>query len=85
MIDAVNEDEVGGSKSDGNEKNPSNLSTSKKSTGAGYLTSNGTKKDGNNPKRGGGNIKKGIKVAKSSNYLIPSTKKTFNLLQHAFI
>ena len=58
--------------------NLSNLSTSKKSTRADYLTSKDTQKSV-------GNTKKGIKASKSSNYLTLNTKKDFNLLAHTFI
>ena len=78
----ADKDEV--SKSSSNETNLLNLSASKKSTRAGYLTSKDVKKGGNNPKKSGGNTKKGIKAAKRSNYLIPGAKKPFNLLRHAF-
>ena len=70
------EDEFG--ESGGNETNLSNLSTSTRSTGAGYLTSGGVK-------RGNGNTKKGVKVARGFDYLIPAAKKAFNHLRHAFI
>ena len=82
LIDVVDKNEVG--KNGGNKTNLSNLSTSKKSTGAGYLTSKGAKKGGNNPKRANGNTKKGIKAARGFNYLTPDTKKTFNYLRHVF-
>ena len=75
LIDAADENKV--DKSDGNETNLSNSSVLKKSTGAGYLTSKGAK-------RGNSNTKKSVKPARDSNYLIPDTKKAFNLLQHAF-
>ena len=80
----TDEKEVGESESGGNKMNLSNLSSSKKSIRAGYLTSKGIKKGGNNPKRGGGNTKKGVKVTRGSDYLIPDIKKVFNHLQHAF-
>ena len=76
-MNAADEDEVGNGESGGNEMNLLNLSTSKRSTRAGYLTSGGAK-------RGGGNTKKGVKATKGYNYLIPSAKKTFNHLQHMF-
>ena len=44
----------------------------------GYLTSGDAKRDG-------GNTKKGVKAAKSSDYLTSDAKKTVNHLQHAFI
>ena len=50
LIDAADEDEVGGGESGGNETNLSKLSTSKKSTKAGYLTFKGTKKGSDNLK-----------------------------------
>ena len=85
LIDVVDEDKVGGGKSGGNETNLSNPSALKKSTRAGYVTSKGAKIDGENPKRGSGNTKKGVKADRDSNYLIPDIKKTFNYLRHAFI
>ena len=78
LIDMADKNEVGRGKSDGNETNLSNLSVSKRFTGASYLTSGGTKK-------GGGNTKKGVKATKSSNYLILDANKAYNHLQHAFI
>ena len=74
-IDVADEDEVG--KSGGNGTNLLNLSMSTKYTGAGYLTSKGTK-------RGGGNTKKGVKAARGFDYLTPAAKKAFNHLRHAF-
>ena len=44
----------------------------------GYLISEGAKKSG-------GNTKKGVKNARSPNYLNLAAKKTFNYLWHAFI
>ena len=73
LIDAADEDEVGGSKSDVNKTNLSNPSALKKFTRAGYLTFKDTK-------RGGGNTKKGVEVAKGSDYLISAIKKVFNHL-----
>ena len=49
-------------KSDCNKTNLSNPSTSKRSTGIGYLNFGGAKKDG-------GNTKKGVKATKGFNYL----------------
>ena len=49
-----------------------------KSTGAGYLMSE-------NAKKGGDNTKKGVITVKSSKYLTLNAKKTFNILQFAFI
>ena len=76
-INAADKNEVGDGKSGGNETNLSNSSMSKKSFGAGYLTSGGAKK-------GGGNTKKGVKAAKGPNYLNSAAKKAFNHLRHAF-
>ena len=76
LIDVPDKDEV--CESGGNGTNLSNSSTSKKSIGAGYLTSGGAKK-------GGGNTKKGFKAAKGSDYLFSAAKKAFNHLWHAFI
>ena len=84
-IDMAEKNEVGGGESDGNETNLSNPSASKKSTKAEYLTSGGAKKGGNNPKMGGGNTKKGVEAARSSDYLTLDAKKAFNHLRHAFI
>ena len=75
-IDTADKNEVG--ESGGNKTNLSNLSISKKSTKAGYLIFNDRKK-------GSGNIKKDVKAAKDSNYLILDAKKAFNLLRYAFI
>ena len=77
MIDTADNNETGRGKGSDNKINLSNLSMSKKSIGASYLTFENTK-------RGGSNIKKSIKAARNSNYLNPDTKKTFNFLQHAF-
>ena len=73
----ADEDKVGDGQSNGNETNLSNLSMSKRSTGAGYLTSRGAK-------RGNGNTKKGVKAARGFDYLTSAAKKAFNYLQHAF-
>ena len=75
-IDVAEKDEVG--ESDGNRTNLLNPSASTRSTGAGYLTSEGAKKSGDN-------TKKGVKAARGSDYLTPATKKAFNHLRHAFI
>ena len=77
LINTANKGEVNGGESGDNEINPSNLSTLKKSTKAGYLTF----RDVN---RGGSNTKMGVKALKSSDYLILDTKKGFNYLWHAF-
>ena len=76
-INMANEDEVSDDESGGNETNLSNLSASKKSTGASYLTSKGAQKSG-------GNTKKGVKAARIFDYLIPTAKKAFNHLRYAF-
>ena len=76
-IDMADEDEVDRGKSGGNETNLSNLSASKRSTRAGYLTFGGTKK-------GGGNIKKDVKAARGWDYLTLAAKKAFNYLRYAF-
>ena len=81
----VKKDEVGGNESYNNETNLLNLSVSKKSIEAGYLTFGNAKKGDNNLKRGGSNIKKGVKAAKDSVYLTLDNKKAFNYLRHAFI
>ena len=73
----MDRDEVGNGKSGGNETNPSNLFTSKRSIGAGYLTFEGAKK-------GGGNTKKSVKAARGPDYLNPAAKKAFNHLRHTF-
>ena len=78
LIDRVNENEICRIENGGNKTNLSNLSTSKKFIGAGYLTSKGTKKSGSN-------TKKGVETIRDSNYLTLGTKKAFNLLQHLFI
>ena len=70
-INEVDEDEVDGGESCGNKKNLSNPSMSK----------NLTLKDA---KRGGGNIKKGVKAARGYDYLTPDIKNAFNYLRHAF-
>ena len=84
-INAASNNEVGGGKNGGNKTNLSNLSTFKKFTKAGYLIFEDAKKGGNNPNSGGSKIIKGVKAAKSFNYLILDIKKTFNLLQYMFI
>ena len=71
----ADEDEIG--ESGCNETNLLNPSASTKSIRAGSLISGGAKK-------GGGKTKKGVKAARSFNYLTPATKKTFNYLRHAF-
>ena len=71
-------------KSGSNKTNLLNPFASKRSTKAGYLTSQSAKKGGDNPKRGGDNIKNSVKASKSSNYLTPDAKKTFNHLRHVF-
>ena len=53
----MNKNEFSKVESNGNKTNLSNLSTSEKFTEAGYLISNGAI-------RGGGNINKGVEVAK---------------------
>ena len=70
--------EFGGAKCGGNKTNLSHPSALKKSIRAGYLTSVDAKKSG-------GNTKKGVKTAKSSDYLISDAKKAFHHLRHAFI
>ena len=80
----ADEEKVGESESDGNETNLLNFFASKKSTGAGYLNSVGTKKGGVNLKRGSGNTKNSVKAARKSNYLTLYVKKAFNHLQHTF-
>ena len=57
LIKLADEYEVDENENGGNETNLSNLSASKKSIRAGYLTCKGTKKDG-------GKTKKGVKAAK---------------------
>ena len=84
LIDMADKYKVNRSENGGNKTNLSNLFTSKRSTGASYLTFGGAKKDGDNPKRGGGNTKKGVKSAKGSNYLTSDAQKTFNHLQYTF-
>ena len=78
LINAEDKDEVGGDESGGNKTNLLKPFASKKSIGAGYLTSERTK-------RGNGNTKKGFKAAKNSDYLTPDAEKAFNHLRHAFI
>ena len=77
FIDVADNNEFVRGEGDSNKTNLSNSSTSKKSTWANYLTFEGVKK-------GGGNIKRGVKATKSTNYLTPNIKKAFNLLQHMF-
>ena len=84
-IDVSGNNRDDGGENGGNKTNLSNSSTSKMFIGTGYLTFQGAKKGGGNPNSNSGNIKKSVKAAKGSNYLTPSAKKTFNLLQHAFI
>ena len=74
-INVADEDEVGESGSNGT--NLSNLSASRRSTGVGYLSFGGAKK-------GEGNIKKGFKAARGSDYLILAAKEAFNHLQNTF-
>ena len=83
-MDIKSHDKVDRSESRGNKPNLSNLSASKKSNGAGYLTSNGAKKGSGKPNSNNNSTKKGVKVARGSNYLTPSIKKAFQLLQHTF-
>ena len=73
----ADEDKVGNGKDGGNETNLSNPSRSKRFIRVGYLTFGDSK-------RGGGNIKKGVKAARGSNYLTPAVKKAFNYLRHTF-
>ena len=68
----------------GNETNLPNLSESKKSTKAVYLNFKSAKKCSGNHNSSGGNIKKGAKASKSSNYLTLGAKNPFNFLWHAF-
>ena len=77
LINAANEDKVGRNESGGNKTNLSNLFASKKSTGAGYLIFESAKK-------GCGNIKKGVKAARGSDYPTENTKKAFNYSRYAF-
>ena len=56
----------------------------KKSTEAGYLNFESAEKGHDNPKKGGGNTKKGVEASKSFNYLISDTKKAFDHLRHVF-
>ena len=74
-INMADEDEV--CESNSNKTNLSNPSALTRSTGAGYLTSGGAK-------RGGDNTKKCVKVARRSDYLTLAAKKAFNHLRHAF-
>ena len=60
LIDVADEYEIVEGESGGNETNLSKPSTSKRSTGADYLTSGSAKK-------GGGNTEKGVKTIKGSN------------------
>ena len=92
LIDAVDEDDFSRGKSDINETNLSNLSASKKYTGAGYLNFEGVKRgNGNintgsgNTNSGDGNTKKSVKAAKGFNYLTSNAKKIVNQLRHTFI
>ena len=75
LIDITNENEIG--ESDGNETNLSNQSASTTSIGAGDLTSKGAKRDS-------GNTKKGVKAARSFDYLTSAAKKAFNPLRNTF-
>ena len=84
LINTAGNNKTDGNEKDGNKTNLLNLSASKKSIKAGYLTSKGTKKSGGNPNSNGSNTKKGIKTTKSFNYLTPDAKKVFNLLRHMF-
>ena len=85
LINAADGDEVGRGESGGNKTNLLNPSASKRSIGADYLTSKGAKNDGNNRKKSGSNITKGVKAVRDSDYLTPNTKKVFNHLRHIFI
>ena len=80
MINAPDEDEVGGNEINSNKTNLSNQSILKKSTGTSYLTFESAKKSSDNPKKGGSNSKKDVKAIRGSNYLILDAKKTFNHL-----
>ena len=84
MIDVEDEDEIDEIENGSNETNLSNPLASKKSIGVGYLTFESAKQDGNNPKRGGSNIKNSVQAARSFDYLTSNVKKAFNHLQHAF-
>ena len=75
LIDAAHKDEIGEGENSGHETNLSNLSASKRSIKAGYLTFKSAKKGGNSPKSGSGNSKKVVKDASGSNYLISDAKK----------
>ena len=76
-IDPADENKIGRGESSDDETNLSNLSASKWSTKTGYVTFESTK-------RGDANTKKGVKVAKGSNYLTSASKKAFNHLRHVF-
>ena len=73
----ADEYEIDGSESDGNETNLSNLSMSKRSTGASYLTCGDAKK-------GSSNTKKGVEAVRGFDYLTLAAKKAFNHLGYAF-
>ena len=79
MADEDEFDEIGSNKT-----NPSNLSASKKSTKAGYLTFKSANKGNNNPEKSNANTKKCVNAAKSLDYLTPDAKKAFNHLRHIF-
>ena len=81
----IGNNDVGGGKTGGNKTNLLNSSSSKKSIKTGYLISKNAKKSGGNSKNGNGNTKKGVKAARSFNYLTLGTPKAFNLSQYAFI
>ena len=84
-IYVTDKNKVGGGENGGNETNLSNQSALKRSTRAGYLTFGNAETGGNNYKNGSGNTKKDGKAARSSDYLTPNAKKTFNHLRNAFI
>ena len=77
LINIADEDKIDKGESGGNKTNLSKLSVLKKSTKTDYLISKSAK-------RGGSNTKKDVKAAKNFDYLIPGTKKIFNLLWHMF-
>ena len=63
-INAIDDNKIGKGKSGGNETNLSNLSPSKKFTGASYLTFEGVKKGGDSSKKSDGNTKKAAATLK---------------------
>ena len=84
LIDAVSNNKIDGGKNIGNKTNLSNSFASKKFIRADYLIFKCIKKSGGNSNNSGNNTKKGVKIARGSDYLTLGNKKAFNCLWHTF-